>query len=173
MIVISDTSPLVFFAKIEKLTLLRDLYSSIIIPFAVWEELIYPLSKPNEKIPSDIKYEVKAKDEGWLVVKNPESYKYHEIALNLSKNLGRGEAYAIALSLELQADVLLIDDSEARKVAESKGIKTKWCTEVLLDALESNLIKNYQEFEALLNKMIEIGLWMEKSLYDEIIIVEL
>ncbi len=169
MIVISDTSPIVFFAKLEKLTFFKDLYSTIIIPFAVWEELIFPLSKPNEEIPSDIEYEIKAKDEGWLVVKNPDSYQYHEIALNLSKNLGRGEAYAIALSLELQADILLINDSEARKIAESKGIKTKWNTEVLLDALESNLIKNYQEFEVLLNKMIEIGLWIEKSLYNEVL----
>lgn len=169
MIVISDTSPIIFFAKLSKLTLLKDLYSTIFIPFAVWEELILPLSKPNGEVPSDIENEMKAKDEWWLIVKDPESYQYHEIVLNLSKNLGRGEAYAIALSLELKADILLINDSEARKVAESKGIKTKWSTEVLLDALESNIIKNYQEFEELLNSMIEIGLWIEKSLYDDIL----
>ncbi|MHA1725263.1 MAG: hypothetical protein ACTSXH_10540 [Promethearchaeota archaeon] len=47
------------------------------------------------------------------------------LALNLSKTLGRGEAYAIALSLEIKADLLLINDREVKEAAESKGIKTK------------------------------------------------
>jgi len=169
MIVISDTAPIIFFAKVQKLSILKELYSSIFIPNAVWEELIEPLSKPKKDIPSDIKYELKAKEEGWLIVKDPESPQYHEIALNLSKILGRGEAYAIALSLELKADLLLINDSEARKLAESKGIKTKWSTEVLIDALKKDIVKDYQEFKELLNEMIELGLWMEKSLYEQIL----
>ncbi|TFG22384.1 MAG: hypothetical protein EU529_10630 [Promethearchaeota archaeon] len=125
MLVISDTSPIIFFAKIEKLTLLKDLYSKIFIPNAVWEELIYPLSKSDAEIPSDIKYEIKAKEEGWLIVEDPKSEEYHEIALNLTKNLGREEAYAIALCMEIKADMLLINDKKARTIAKSKGIKTK------------------------------------------------
>ncbi len=85
MIVISDTSPLIFFAKIEKLFLLKELYSTVFIHNAVWEELIHPFSKLDEEIPQDIKYELNAKEEGWLIVKDPESDKSHEIALNLTK----------------------------------------------------------------------------------------
>ena len=169
MLVISDTSPIIFFAKIEKLTLLKELYSKIFIPYAVWEELIYPLSKPDEEVPLDIKYEIKAKEEGWLIVRDPESKQYHEIALNLTKELGRGEAYAIALSLELKADVLLINDKIARTIAESKGIKTKWSTEILLEAFEKGILKSYQEFNELIDKMIDIGLWMEKTQYNELL----
>ena len=169
MIVISDTAPIIFFAKIKKLSILKKLYSNIFIPKTVWEELIEPLSKQKKDIPSDIKYELKAKEEGWLIVKDPESSQYHEVALNLSKILGRGEAYAIALSLELKAELLLINDSEARKIAESKGLKTKWTTEVLLDAFEKDIINEYQEFEELMNEMIELGLWMKKSVYKQIL----
>ncbi len=165
MLVISDISPIIFFAKIRKLTLLKDLYSKIYIPNVVWEELIYPLSKPNEEIPSDIKHEIKAKEEGWLIVKDPKLKGYHEIALNLMKELGRGEAYAIALSLELKADILLINDKKARIIAESKGLKAKWTTEILLDALEKGILQSYQEFKELLDKLIEIGLWMRKTEY--------
>ncbi len=165
MLVISDTSPIIFFAKIRKLTLLKDLYSKIYIPNVVWEELIYPLSKPDEEIPSDIKHEIKAKEEGWLIVKDPKLKEYHEIALNLTKELGRGEAYAIALSLELKADIILINDKKARIIAESKGLKTKWTTEILLDALEKGILKSYQVFKKLLDKLIEIGLWMRKTEY--------
>jgi len=165
MIVISDTSPIIFFTKIGNLTLLKDLYLKNFVPNAVWEELIHPLSKPDGKVPPDIKYEIKAKEEGWLIVKDPEIKEYHEVALNITKELGRGEAYAIALSLELNAELLLINDKKARIIAESKGIKTKWSSEVLLDALEKGIIKDYQEFNELLDKMIDIGLWMEKTQY--------
>ena len=169
MIVISDIAPIIIFAKINKLSILKDLYSIILIPIAVWEELIEPLSKPKKDIPSDIKYELKAKEEGWLIVKDPISAQYHEIALDLSKILGRGEAYAIALSLELKANLLLINDSEAKKIAESKGLNTKWSTEVLMEALEKDIVKNYHEFKELINEMIENGLWMEKSRYNRIL----
>ena len=169
MIVISDTAPIIFFAKVKKLSILKQLYSIIYIPNAVWEELIEPLAKSKKDVPSDIECELKAKEEGWLIVKDPETAQHHEIALNLSKILGRGEAYAIALSLELKAKLLLINDSEARKIAESKGLKTKWSTEVLLDAFEKDIVNNYQEFEKLLNEMIELGLWMKKSLYEQIL----
>ncbi len=92
------------------------------------------------------------------------------MALNLSRELGRGKAYAIALSLELKADVLLINDKKAKEIAEKKGIKTRWNTEVLLDALEQKLIKNYSEFEKLLNRLIEVGFWIEKREYEKVIL---
>jgi hypothetical protein len=165
MLVVSDTSPIIFFSKIGELNLLKELYSEIFIPFAVWEELIYPLSKPDDDVPSDIKYEIMAKEEGWLIVKDPKSKKYQEMALNLTKELGRGEAYAIALSLDLRADFLLINDKKANMIAESKGIRTKWSTEILLDALDKGLIGDFHEFNEILDQMIETGLWMEKSQY--------
>ncbi len=169
MIVVSDTAPLIFYAKIGKLSLLKELYSSIFIPFAVWDELIYPLFRAEEDIPQDIKYEINAKEEGWLIVKDPDVQKYYEIALNLTKELGRGEAYAIALSLELNADFLLINDKKARLIAESKGIKTKWSSEILLDALEMEILNDIQEFKELLDEMIETGLWLEKSHYKKLL----
>lgn len=170
LIVISDTSPIIYLAKIEKLSILKDLYTKIYIPSEVWKELIYPISQNKTNIPTDIKFEIDAKEFGWLIVKDPEKEVYHEMALNLSRELGRGEAYAIALSLELKADVLLINDKKAKEIAENKGIKTRWNTEVLLDALKQKLIQDYQEFENLLNRMIEVGFWIEKREYEKVIL---
>ncbi len=169
MIVISDTTPIIYLAKIEKLSILKDLYSEIYIPSAVWKELIYPVSQNKIDIPADIKFEIDAKESGWLIVKDPEKEEYHEIALNLTRELGRGEAYSIALSLELKADLLLINDKRAKEIAESKGLKTKWSTEVLFDALKEKIIKDYQEFEELLNRLIEVGFWIEKIEYEKVI----
>lgn len=123
MIVISDTSPIIFFAKIKKLKLLKDLYSKIYIPTHVWEEITFPLSQSNKGNPIDLKYEIEAKEEGWLIVKDPEQGEYYEIALQLTQILGSGEAYAIALCFELTADLLLINDKIAKEIAEKKGWK--------------------------------------------------
>jgi predicted nucleic acid-binding protein len=64
MIVISDTAPIIFFGKINKLRLLKDLYSVIYLPTEVWEELIYPISQNLASIPEDIRLELDAKAEG-------------------------------------------------------------------------------------------------------------
>ena len=39
MIVVSDTSPILNLAAVDKLHLLRDLYAEIVVPPAVWDEL--------------------------------------------------------------------------------------------------------------------------------------
>lgn len=168
MIVISDSAPITYLAKIGSLSILKNLYSTIFIPSEVWNELMSPILLKNRDIPSDIKFEIEAKEAGWLIVKDPENDKYLEIALNLSRDLGRGESYAIALSLELSADLLLINDKKAKETAEELGINTKWITEILLEAVEKNFIKNFQEFKEIFESMIENGLWIEREHYKNI-----
>ncbi len=169
MIVISDTAPIIFFGKINKLRLLKDLYHTIYIPTEVWEELIYPLTQHHLNIPEDISLELEAKAKGWLIVRNPEKEESIELALSLSQQLGLGESYAIALSSELNADLLLINDRKAREVAIELGINTKWTTEVLIDAVSEKLISSFDDFERILNAMIDNGLWMEKDFYTKLL----
>jgi predicted nucleic acid-binding protein len=137
VIIVSNTSPMIYLATVGKLTLLKELYSKIYIPTEVWNELIRPITLKEAKLPPDIKYEVEAKEAGWLIVKNPEKEENLEIALGLTLELDIGEAYAIALSIELSADLLLINDQKAKAIAESMGIPTKWITEVLLESVET------------------------------------
>ena len=169
MIVISDTAPLIFFGKLNKLSLLKDLYHIIYIPSEVWEELVYPLTQYNDNIPEDIKLELEAKAAGWLIVKNPEKEESIELALNLSQRLGLGESYAIALSNELNADLLLINDRKARDIAIELGINTKWTTEVLIEAASKKLISSYDDFALILNAMIDNGLWIERDYYEKLL----
>ncbi len=165
MIIVSNTSPIIYLASVGRLSLLKELYSKIYIPNEVWNELINPWILKQEKIPPDIKYEIEAKESGWLIIKDPEKEENLEIALGLSLQLDIGEAYAIALSIELDADSLLINDQKAKEIAESMGIRTKWITEVLVEAVEKKLLVNSNEFEELFNRMIENGLWIRKSHY--------
>lgn len=170
MIVVSDTAPLIFFGKINKFNIFKELYSEIYIPTEVWDELIYPITSNQDNIPIDVKLEIEAKESGWLIVKNPEKEENKEIALQLSANLGLGEAYAIALSKELNAEILLINDKQARNIAMEMGINTKWITDVLIDAVKENVIKSNLEFKEILLKLVEIGLWIKKHDYDDILL---
>ena len=136
MIVISNTSPIIYFASVGRLSLIKDLYSIIYIPTEVWNELMSPILLGKEGLPIDIKFEIEAKETGWIIVKVPIKDENLELALNLSHDLGRGEAYAIALSMELSADLLLINHKKAKEIVEKMGITIKWSTEILLDAVE-------------------------------------
>lgn len=169
MIVISDTAPIIIFGRLSKLFLLKELYNEVYIPLEVWNELIYPLTQKVEILPKDLEYELEAKKSGWLIVKNPEKEENVEIALKLSQKLGIGEAYAIALSIDLSADILIINDKEAMEEATNYGIKTMWITDVLLEAASKNLIKSYKKFQELLDLMVENGLWIEKDYLNQIL----
>ena len=124
MIIISDTGPLISLAGIDKLYLLEELYGDIYIPQAVWDE-IQPLIELFD-IPDVKKYETKIKK---LATKNI----YADFA-------DYGESEAIVLYKELNANYLLIDDSEARTFAENHSINCMGALAVLIDAKNAGLI---------------------------------
>ncbi|HEY0089978.1 MAG TPA: DUF3368 domain-containing protein [Candidatus Lokiarchaeia archaeon] len=49
-------------------------------------------------------------------------------------------------------------------------MKTIWSEEILLNALEKGLIKTFNEFKKILDNLIDIGLWIEKRHYDDILL---
>jgi predicted nucleic acid-binding protein len=105
MLVVSDTGPLISLAVIDKLSLLKTIYGSIIIPAGVWQELqkyIEVLSLPSL---------YQFQDEVIPLTADPPDY-----------GLDDGETEAIELFEEKHADRLLVDDKAARRVAESRHI---------------------------------------------------
>lgn len=55
-------------------------------------------------------------------------------------NLGSGEQEAIALYMELSADLLIIDDARAKKIAYANGLEVMGSVGVLLLAKQRGLI---------------------------------
>ena len=110
MPVVSNTSPLLNLAIIDQLDLLRQQFGEILIPKAVLEEL-----RVEEMLPgSDHLRE--ALVAGWLQVREVNNPSLVQL---LQRDLDRGESEAIALALLLDADWIILDERDGRRIAKS------------------------------------------------------
>ncbi len=133
MIVVSDTSPITNLAAIGQLDLLRQLYDYIVIPEAVYSEMI-AVGKP---VPGAIEVRQTL---AWIQVQKIEDSK-RVFALQASQNnIDLGEAEAITLALELNADLLLMDERRGRALAQNCGLNVTGLLGVLLQAKRKGLI---------------------------------
>ncbi|MEK6894495.1 MAG: DUF3368 domain-containing protein [Nanoarchaeota archaeon] len=157
--IVSNTSPLLYLAKLGKLELLKRLFDKIFIPEAVYNESViqgqgFVDSRAIEKAVKD----------GWIEVKKVNFDKnneiYHEIDI--------GESEAIELSNELKIKLLLIDDATARAIAESLGLNVKGTLYVLLKAYHKKII-NKIEFKRNLSRLISLGFRISPELYGRIL----
>lgn len=103
MIVVSNTSPLIGLAAIRQLTLLQQLYSSIIIPQVVYNEVT---------VGNTDACSVAVQTFHWIQTRQVTN---RAIITRFPNKLDLGETEAIALAIELGADLLLIDDESGRE----------------------------------------------------------
>ena len=134
-IVVSDTAAIIHLSKINALQLLRSLYGEILIPQAVYDEL----TKMGKTRPGALQ----AMNASWIKViqiKNP------VIAVKLRARLDLGESEAIALALETNADVLIIDEALGREIAKKLVNKIIGIVGILLKAKEVGLINEINPY---------------------------
>jgi len=156
VIVVSNTSPITNLAAINQLHLLQQLYGSIIIPEAVYRELT-DLDSP---VPGTT--EVQTYD--WIEMRQVENY---SLVTLLLRDIQKGEAEAIILAMELNAQLLLIDDLQARIEADSLGLKFTGLLGVLGEAKNQGLIP---AVKPVLDELIVIaGFRVGRALYDRVL----
>jgi predicted nucleic acid-binding protein len=109
-IIISDTSCLIALSNIGMLNILRDLYQEIIVTREVQDEF-------RSKLPE------------WIIVLE---VKNKQKQIEIEKRLDRGEASSIALALEIENAILIIDEIKGRKIAQSFDIEIIGTIGVLL-----------------------------------------
>ena len=129
MIIIADSSPLISLAIIDKLYLLEEYFEEIFVPTAVYEEICSKNKPFSEKLKVFLSNKV-------LEVKN------QHIVLTLNEKIDLGEAQAIALAFEKNADFIILDDLKARKTAIRNGLSVIGTLGLLLDAKKAGKISN-------------------------------
>ena len=127
--VVSNASPLINLAWIGKLDLLRQLYGELTIPGAVWQEVVVEgIGQPGAD-------DVKAAT--WV---KTQAVKNRELVRALQQELDAGEAEAIALALEIEAELLLMDERLGRETARHLGLNYTGLIGVLVEARHKGLI---------------------------------
>jgi len=152
VIVVSNTSPLINLAAIEKIDLLKKCFGKIIIPQAVYNEITIK----GRGEPGDM--EVRTVD--WIKVVRVKDI---PLLMILKRELDEGEAESIALSIQLKADILLLDESDARNIASKLELRFIGLLGVLVRAKEAGYI---QKVKPLMDRLKEqAGFWIDKELY--------
>lgn len=128
MIVIADTTPLNYLVLIDQTNLLPHLYGQVLIPEAVYKEL------QAERTPAVVR-DWAAHHPTWLEIRKAP----HALGGEFDP-LDAGEREAIALALELHADLLILDDRDARNEASRRNLKFIGTLRVLEDAAQLGLI---------------------------------
>lgn len=142
MIVVSDTSILSALAITGYLTLLPKIYGRVLIPLAVAHEL----KRGSEDDPR-IGLVLSA---DWIEIGETGDRQLVE-SLQNECHLDRGESEAIALALEIKAE-LLIDERLGRREAMRRGLSITGLLGILLVAKRRGLVR---EVKPIMNKLIE------------------
>ena len=130
--IISNTSCLIVLDNIGMLDVLKELYGKVFITEEVSKEF-------GKTVPD------------WIEVRKVSDNKY----LKLMKNfVDLGEASTIALAVETDDIVIILDDLKARKLAQKLNLKITGTIGVLIKARKRNIIASTQE---VLNKLRNEG----------------
>jgi predicted nucleic acid-binding protein len=148
---VSNTSPLIWLAKIGKLKLLKDLFNIVLVSEESYKEAVEAGLQEGY---SDALVIKEACDQGWIKVERLDEKKV-EICQKIMRHsfeLHEGEVNAIILAREIGKDTLLLmDDSSGRAFAETWGLKVKGVLYVLIKAMRNDLLNKDQAKEAVLN----------------------
>ena len=150
----SNSSPLIWLAKIDRLSLLKTLYGEVIIPRKVCTETTLEESADSILIR-------KAAEEGWIKVSEEEAEETQELAQVSGIHLGEAEAILLARRTGLN---LLIDEREASATAQVFGVRPIGTVAVLLLALAKSQL-TLSEFKDCLDLLISKGFWLTVDVY--------
>jgi uncharacterized protein len=156
MIVVSNTSPIFYLSTIGQLDLLHQLYDEIVIPTAVFNEITHVgNTDASARVVPTL---------SWI---KTQSVADRAFVNTLRAELDPGEAEAIALAVELNANRLLIDERLGRSVAMQVRLQATGVLGILIAAKKKNLI---QDVKPLLDALIEqVGFWIDSRLYAEVL----
>ncbi len=146
MIIVSDTSPLTALLTVGEARLLPELFTEVVIPEAVRDELL----RTHALLPV------------WARVVPVQDA---AATARLTRLVDIGEAEAIELAKELHADRLLIDERRGRRVAAQEGVSVIGLLGVVLLARRSGLIPSARAL--LLRLDLEAGMYLAPDLRDE------
>lgn len=156
MIVVSNTTPLIGLASIQRFDLLKQLFGEVYIPQAVYDEAVV---KGHEE--GGAKNEVSAAT--WIKVVRVKDRLAVEVLLD---EMDWGEAEAIVLAREIGADWVLMDEKKGRRKLSQMGINKIGTLGILLKAKRVGLLSALRpEIE----KLRQVGFSLSQDVIDAVL----
>jgi predicted nucleic acid-binding protein len=153
--IVSNSTVLIYLAKIGKLNLLKKLFIDVLIPVEVFNEVVV---NGKEQQHFDAFLVEGAIEEGWIEVKK---IKVDEELMEFGIDKGEAEAISLAKSLGL---AILIDQTHARIAAKALGLKPRGTIFVLLAALRKKYLTQ-EEYHYSLEELVKAGFRMSDEVY--------
>jgi len=149
--IVSDATTLIVLAKLNRLDLLKTVFSSVLTPSLVYGEL-----QKKDDHDSEVRHDT------FFVKKSATET---SVYLSLVSILDPGESEAIALALETGFP-LLIDEKKGRTIAKSVGVSVIGMVGFLLILRQKNILDE-GAILSLLDDAIQIGFRVSQSLYED------
>lgn len=153
--IISDATPLIYLAKIEKISLIKSLYNTIIISSEIKNEIVDEGKRLKEKDAFLIEKEIK---DGFIEVIKVSNY------IKPVFKIDKGELSILSLAKELSIKDVLIDEKLARIAAKVEELTPRGTLFVILKNLKLKLI-NFDDFLRILNSLLEAGFRLKEEVY--------
>ena len=153
MIAVSNSIPIITLASIDKIDILKYFFDKIYISQAVYDEIKAKRSHGHSEI-----------EDNFFIVKQIKDELAQNILLN---DLDLGEAQTIILAKELNADIVIIDETIGYNIAKLQNLNVKRTLSFLIALKKGGQIN---EIKPLLDEMIFKGRWISKKVYIDILI---
>ena len=146
--IVADTGPVIAFARLGQLDLLRQVVEALVIPDAVYEELVgRGRDRPGV---------AEVEHGGWMHRKTVTN---REAVAQLPQVLHAGEREAIILAHEVNAQ-LLIDEQRGRDIAIARGLEVMGILRILAEAKQRGLIPAVRP---LVEALLAVGYWIDEE----------
>jgi len=148
VIVVSNSSPLITFARIGRLDLLKQLFERIHIADEVRQEVVV---RGAGRPAADAVLQA-----DWIEI-HPAASAAHLAAMRARHALGAGELATLLLARALRADLAIIDERAARRLGQAQGVAVMGCVGILERGHRRGLVPDLcQTYESLLAHGIRI-----------------
>jgi predicted nucleic acid-binding protein len=149
--IVSNASSIIFIGKIQIFSLVKNLFTKILLPEDIIKEIFQEEKPENPYIRKEI---------GKLL-------RIEKVKEIKDFPIDKGERASISLCIEKKIFIFLSDDKKARRYARSLGLNTMGVLGIILENLKQKRI-NKPEAKKLIKRLIEKGYYMGPGLYDKI-----
>ncbi len=161
MRVVSNAGPLIALSKLGQLGLMLKLYSEVLIPREVYNEVVVNGLSVGASDAQAVDFLIQQGHVRVADVTLPSP------PPNWVQSIDPGEVEVIVLAQQQKADWVLIDNAHARQAARQAGLSPKGTVGLLLEAFRKGYL-SLQEFELLMqNIKAQPDLWISERLCDQ------